>query len=82
MTQTFRVTITRKPGLSDPEGATSARALTDLGFTEVTGVSFGRIITLELEADDVAAATSRVEDMCAKLLANPVMEEYTVEAVS
>ena len=82
MTHTFRVTITRKPGLSDPEGTTSAKALTDLGFTEVSGVSFGRIITLELEADDVAAATSRVEDMCAKLLANPVMEDFTVEAVS
>ena len=82
MTQTFRVTITRKPGLSDPEGATSAKALTDLGFSEVTHVSFGRIITLELEADDVAEATSRVEDMCGKLLANPVMEDFTIEAVS
>ena len=82
MTQTFRVTITRKPGLSDPEGTTSAKALTDLGFTEVEAVSFGRIISLEIDSDDIDAATRRVEEMCAKLLANPVMEDFSIEAVS
>ena len=81
MTRSFRVTIARKPGLSDPEGATSHKALTDLGFTEVSGVSFGRVITLTLDAadDDVM---DRIHDMCSKLLANPVIEDYTVEEIS
>ena len=81
MTRVFRVTITRKPGLSDPEGATSHKALTDLGFTEVSGVSFGRVITVTLDAadDDVM---DRIHDMCSELLANPVIEDYTVEEIS
>ena len=81
MTRTFRVTITRKPGLSDPEGATSHKALTDLGFTEVSGVSFGRIITVTLDGAD-GDVTERIHDMCSKLLANPVIEDYTVEEIS
>ena len=79
---TFRVTISRKPGLSDPEGATTQRALADLGFSTVDHVSFGRTITLDVDNDDVEAATAQVEEMCAKLLANPVMESYTIEAIS
>ena len=82
MKQTFRVTITRKPGLSDPEGATSHRALKDLGFSDVSGVSFGRIITVTLDTEDASEAMDQVHDMCRKLLANPVMEDYTVEAIS
>ena len=58
MTRAFRVTITRKPGLSDPEGATSRKALTDLGFTEVSGVSFGRIITVTLDTADATDGQS------------------------
>lgn len=79
---TFRVTISRKPGLSDPEGATTQRALADLGFSSVEHVSFGRTITLEIDSDDLEAATADVEQMCSKLLANPVMETYTIEAIS
>jgi len=81
MTRIFRVTITRKPGLSDPEGATSHKALTDLGFTEVSGVSFGRVITVTLDAAD-DDLMDRIHDMCTKLLANPVIEDYTVEEIS
>jgi phosphoribosylformylglycinamidine synthase len=76
------VTITRKAGLSDPEGATTLKALVDLGFEEVDRVSFGRVITLDLTVDDDATGRAQVDAMCAKLLANPVMEEYTVEAIS
>ena len=79
---TFRVTISRKPGLSDPEGATTQRALADLGFSDVERVSFGRTITIDIAADDPASAEASIEDMCAKLLANPVMESYTIEAIS
>ena len=78
----FRVTINRKHGLSDPEGTTTRKALLDLGFESVESVSFGRIIDLEVETPDEASATSEVEAMCSKLLANPVMEDFTIEAVS
>jgi phosphoribosylformylglycinamidine synthase PurS subunit len=82
VTHRYRVTITRKAGLSDPEGATTRKALVDLGFGDVEHVSFGRVITLDLAVDDDASGRAQVDAMCAKLLANPVMEEYTVEAIS
>ena len=82
MIHKFRVSIERKPGLSDPEGTTTKKALTDLGFDGVETVSFGRIISIAIEAPDSGAARSEVDSMCAKLLANPVMESYTVEPVS
>lgn len=75
---TFQVTVTRKPGLSDPEGTTTLKALTDLGFVEVDRVSFGRVITITVEDSNSDSARQRVEDMCAKLLANPVMETYEI----
>ena len=78
----FRVTINRKGGLSDPEGTTTKKALHDLGFTSVGAVSFGRIIDLEVDGPDAQAARAEIEAMCAKLLANPVMEDYSIEAVS
>ena len=79
MTYGFVVRIERKPGLSDPEGATTARALMDLGFTGVEHVSFGRTISIDVDAGDPDEAIRTVEDMCAKLLANPVIEHYTIE---
>ncbi len=82
MTYTFVVRIGRKPGLSDPEGTTTAKALKDLGFDEVSSVTFGRTITLEVDADSEIAARTRIDAMCSKLLANPVMEHYIIEAVS
>jgi phosphoribosylformylglycinamidine synthase len=81
VTRRYRVTISRKEGLSDPEGSTTMRALVDLGFGDVEHVSFGRVITLDLAVDDDATGLAQVDAMCAKLLANPVMEEYTVEAI-
>ncbi len=77
----FRVQITRRPGIADPEGTTTAHALQELGFKEVTGVSFGRDIIVELDADDEGAAMTRVLEMCDRLLANPVIEDYTVERI-
>lgn len=77
----YRVTIGRREGLADPEGVTTARGLKDLGYDDVTSVHFGRIIDVEIAGDDVAAGQSRVEEMCERMLANPVIEDYTVERV-
>jgi phosphoribosylformylglycinamidine synthase len=82
MTHTFTVTITRKPGLSDPEGATTHKALTDLGFASVEHVSFGRVIAVSIDAADEAAARKDLDAMCQQLLANPVIEQYTIEHTS
>jgi phosphoribosylformylglycinamidine synthase len=67
--------------LSDPEGVETARALADLGYHEVGEVHFGRTITLEISGEDAAAATARVTEMCQRLLANPVIEAYTIEEI-
>lgn len=77
----LQVEITRRSGLRDPEGATTARALRDLGFTSVTDVHFGRSIVVEVDGDDRDKAVADVEDMCRKLLANPVLEDFTVEVL-
>ena len=82
MTYTFTVSITRKPGLSDPEGATTKKALNDLGFEGVTHVSYGRTISVDVDATSGEEARSRVEAMCDRLLANPVMETYTIKPAS
>lgn len=72
----FLVSITRKDGLADPEGAAAEAALKDLGYSEVRQVHFGRSISV-----DVTEGTSadRIDEMCRRLLANPVIEDYTVE---
>jgi phosphoribosylformylglycinamidine synthase PurS subunit len=56
--------------------------LHDLGFVGVEHVSFGRTITIDIDAKNSNDALSTVENMCAKLLANPVIEYYTIEATS
>ena len=73
------IDISRRAGISDPEGRTITQALRDLGFTEVAAVHVGRSLVVEVEAADPAAAEARVTEMCDRLLANPVMEEYTIE---
>jgi phosphoribosylformylglycinamidine synthase len=75
----FRGQITRRDGIADPEGTTTAHALRELGYSEVSEVHFGRDIIVEVDADDEAVATARVVEMCDRLLANPVIEDYTVE---
>lgn len=78
----IRVSIHRKEGLSDPEGVETARALADLGYDSIDEVHFGRTITLEVAGSDPAAALLQVTEMCERLLANPVIEDYTVEVVA
>lgn len=82
MTYAFTVSIARKAGLSDPEGTTTTKALNDLGFEGVTHVSYGRTISVEISADTPEEARSDIEAMCEKLLANPVIETYTIEALA
>jgi phosphoribosylformylglycinamidine synthase len=73
-----RVDISHRPGIADPAGATVERALPALGYTNVTQVHIGKVITLVVDAADASAARMQVEEMCERLLANPVIESYDV----
>ena len=68
-----------KPGVLDPQGRTIARSLNNLGFEEVESAFQGKVIELNLTGTDKTAAEARVKDMCEKLLANTVIENYRIE---
>ncbi len=75
-----RVTISIKPTVNDPQGLTIAKALREsLGFTEVEEVRAGKSILIRLNSEDLDQARERVEVMCKRLLANPVIETYSFE---
>lgn len=74
-----RIHVYLKPGVLDPQGAAVAGALHNMGFDEVEAARQGKLIELDLSGDDAAAAKARVDEMCAKLLANPVIESYSIE---
>lgn len=72
----YEIYVTYKQGIFDPPGATAERALTNLGYSGVNSVSIGKFIRLDADAD-----LATVSEMCEKLLANPVIEEYRIEVV-
>jgi phosphoribosylformylglycinamidine synthase len=73
-----RVEVSHRPGIADPAGATVERALPALGYTNVAQVHIGKVIRLVVDATDADAALAQVEEMCERLLANPVIESYEV----
>jgi len=76
-----RVHVTLKEGVLDPQGKAVQNALGGLGFDGVEEVRQGKFLELELKDTDAGAAEDRVKAMCEKLLANTVIENYTVEIV-
>lgn len=80
-TYRIEVRITPRAGLLDPEGKAIHHALESLGYGQVRDVRVGRALHVEMEADDQEAARERAEEMCRKILANPVTEEYEIEVV-
>ncbi len=68
-----------KEGVADPEGENTKKTLRLLGFEEVGRVRAAKAFEIEVDATDETAARDRVEQMCAKLLANPVVNDYTIE---
>ncbi len=73
------VSVRSRPGLLDPEGSAVRNALESLGFAGTSEVRIGKIIDLVVDAENGEAAAERVGQMCRKLLANPVTEDYHVE---
>jgi phosphoribosylformylglycinamidine synthase len=76
-----RIVVRLRPGILDPQGTTIRRALEGLGFPEVRDMRVGKLIDLTLDETDTARARQRLDEMCRKLLANPVVEDYTCEVV-
>lgn len=74
----YRVHVTLKPGVLDPQGKAIHHALEGLAFAGVDDVRVGKVIELQVSAGTDAAA---IDDMCRRLLANPVIENYRIETV-
>lgn len=68
-----------KEGVADPEGENTRKTLGLLGFDEVGRVRAAKVFQIEVDAEDAEEARGRVEEMCDKLLANPVVNDYTIE---
>ena len=72
------VYVRLKDGVLDPQGITIQRAISNMGYDMVSAVRSGRFFELEVDAGD-GDIEARIEEICAKLLANPVIENYQVE---
>ncbi len=73
-----RIDVSHLPGVLDPQGATVERALPALGYDNVSEVSIAKTIRLVVDAPSAAAAEAQVDEMCRRLLANPVIERYAI----
>jgi phosphoribosylformylglycinamidine synthase PurS subunit len=74
-----KIYITLKPTVNDPQGLTIKGALHTLGFSAVQEVRAGKYIEIRVDEEDKDRATNHVNEMCRKLLANPVIENYRFE---
>ena len=74
-----RVYVTLKPTVNDPQGLTIRGALHSLGFTDVDSVRAGKYLEVRLSAAGRKEAEAQVREMCRKLLANPVIEDFRFE---
>jgi phosphoribosylformylglycinamidine synthase len=74
-----RVTVMLKTGVLDPQGKAIGQSLNRLGFSGVTDVRQGKVIEIELAETDQTRARSKLTEMCEKLLANTVIENYAIE---
>lgn len=74
-----RIHVTLKNGVLDPQGKAIEHALGNLGFDGVSNARQGKFIELDLAETDAAKAEAAVDEMCRKLLANTVIENYSIE---
>ena len=74
-----RIYVTLKTGVLDPQGQAVARTLGRLGYDEVEAVRVGKYVEIDLGGGDADAARARVDEMCRRLVANTVIEDYRIE---
>lgn len=79
MTFLARVYVTLKPAVNDPQGLTIRGGLHQLGYAEVDSVRAGKYLEIRLDAPAKDQAAARVAEMCRRLLANPVIEDFRFE---
>ena len=79
MTLRAKVYVTPRKSVLDPQGKAVSGALHSLGYSEVEDVRIGKFMEVRIAGGDRAAAQTRLEEMCRKLLANPTIEEYRYE---
>lgn len=73
-----RVEVSLKPGHIDPEGETTRKSLAELGYS-ITSVNVSKVYRIRLEAESLDEARRMVDEMCRRLLANPVKDNYRIE---
>jgi len=71
------VQVTLRPSILDPQGKAVEHAIATLGVGSVSHVRMGKVIEMHVDTPDEAGARAAVDEVCRKLLANPVMEDYT-----
>lgn len=74
-----KIFVRHKKGILDPQGKTIKDALHSMKYSNVSEVKVGKLIDMKLEAKSIEEAKSKVNEMCKKLLANPVIEQFTFE---
>jgi len=74
-----KIYVTSKEGILDPQGKAVEASLHSLGYRQVSNVKIGKYIELEIEIKDPAKRDEIINEMCRKLLANPVIEDYRYE---
>ena len=74
-----KVFVTLKKGVLDPQGKAVGDALASMGYSEVKGLRIGKFIEVELDTSSKQDAEKSLKEMCEKLLANTVVEDYRVE---
>ncbi len=74
-----RVTVTLKSGVLDPQGQAIQGSLKSLGFAGVEGIRQGKVFDIDLDESDLPQAETNLRAMCERLLANTVIENYTIE---
>jgi phosphoribosylformylglycinamidine synthase len=74
-----RIYVTLKPAVNDPQGRTVLGGLKTMGYSQVADVRVGKYLELRVDSATQAAAEAQVQEMCQKLLANPVIEEFRIQ---
>ena len=75
------VHVTLKPDVLDPQGKAIQKASVSLGYEAIKSVRQGKLFEVEVDAPDAAAAQALLADLCKKLLANPVIEDFEIVSV-
>ncbi len=81
MKYTAKIYITLREGILDVQGKQVEHGLHSIEFDKLTNVRIGRYVTLDVESDSSDSAKDMVENACKKLIANPIVEDYSIEIV-